>query len=402
MLTLGRRARPAPGRAGAFCRLAAIRTSPQRALIVDARTLLPKDDKVLKDFMAPPPPAQAPNLTPRPGPMLTDGFGRMHDYLRVSLTERCNLRCVYCMPIDGVQLSPAEKLLQTDEIVRMAKIFDAQGATKLRLTGGEPTIRSDLLEIISRVRSECPGFRSIGMTTNGVVLKPSMLEALCSAGLTHLNISLDTLDKDLYGTITRRNGAMLERVLATAQAASEMPFARVKINNVVLRDMNLREAADFALLAKDSNLDVRFIEWMPFNKNEWTEKRFVSYKETLAGIEEALGVELEPQETDKTDTTKWFSANDFKGRVGFITSMSEHFCAGCSRLRITADGHLKVCLFGKDSISLRDLMRQGTSDDDIANAIYWALQGKKWAHDGHGSPQDIADAPTRAMILNGG
>lgn len=338
---------------------------------------------------------------PTPTSVLTDTHQRHHSYLRISLSERCNLRCRYCMPPEGVPLQPDAQLLQRDEILRLATIFTSHGVDKIRLTGGEPLLRKDLVDIVGGLGQLCS---HVGMTTNGVTLS-RQLDSLVAAGLTHINISLDTLKEDKFLDMTRRPG--LHKVYhAIEHAAATLPHGRVKINCVVMKDVNEDELMDFCLLTKALPVDVRFIEWMPFNNNGWNANRFVSYQSMM---ERLAPLNLQRASDGPNDTTKWWTLGTEEttggslGRIGFITSMSQHFCGTCNRLRLTADGQIKVCLFGSTELSLRDAMRAGVSQEELEKLIYYAVQKKHAVLGGHGTAQGIADAnDNRPMTLIGG
>uniref|UniRef100_A0A915BR26 Radical SAM core domain-containing protein n=1 Tax=Parascaris univalens TaxID=6257 RepID=A0A915BR26_PARUN len=229
---------------------------------------------------------------------LVDIYGRHHTYLRISLAEKCNLRCTYCMPEEGVPLSPSHNLLSADEIVRLATIFAANGVTKIRLTGGEPTLRKDIVDIVGRLAS-IPGIRQVGMTTNGIALRQK-LEALASAGLNKLNISLDTLNEAKYMIITRRNG--FNKVMRSIELAESI-FDQVKINNVVIRGINDEELTNFVSLTEFRNLDVRFIEYMPFSGNKFEVRKMVPYKEMLKAIDKKFPVIIKLKDLP-SDTSK--------------------------------------------------------------------------------------------------
>eukprot|EP00112_Aurelia_sp_Birch-Aquarium-sp1_P008496 Seg1937.5 transcript_id=Seg1937.5/GoldUCD/mRNA.D3Y31 product="Molybdenum cofactor biosynthesis protein 1" protein_id=Seg1937.5/GoldUCD/D3Y31 len=322
---------------------------------------------------------------------LTDTFGRKHTYLRISLTEKCNLRCQYCMPEDGVELTKKDKLLSTDEIVKIASLFVQEGVTKIRLTGGEPLVRGDLVELCDRL-SSLKNLKELAMTTNGTVLA-KRLDALKEAGLTHLNISLDTLVPAKFEFITRRKG--WNRVMDGIEKALELGYDPVKINCVVMNGMNEDEICDFVRLTQNKNIDVRFIEYMPFDGNKWNHKKFMPYQEMLGKIEKEFTT-LEKITDHANDTSKAYRVPGFVGQIGFITSMSEHFCGTCNRLRITADGNLKVCLFGNSEVSLRDAIRSGISDDDLLDIIGSAVGRKKKQHAGM---FNIVKQKNRPMIL---
>ncbi|CAM9159213.1 unnamed protein product [Ascophyllum nodosum] len=330
--------------------------------------------------------------------MLLDTHGRYHNYLRISLTERCNLRCVYCMPEDGVDLQPKEKMLTQQEILRLAGMFVDAGVDKIRLTGGEPLVRKDLPEIVGAL-SSMTGVRNVGVTTNGINLRRKLSD-LRAAGLTHINVSMDTLKPDRFVAITRRNG--LDAVLASLEAALAHGYGgRLKINCVVMNGVNTDELPEFLDFTRDQELDVRFIEWMPFDDNRWKDSKFFSY-ESMMKVIRGRYPDLERTVDSANDTTKWYRVPGYKGRVGFITSMSEHFCGTCNRLRITSDGNLKVCLFGDESLSLRDALRGGLSDAEISVLIRAAVLGKRAALGGHDDMYGIANTKNRPMTTIGG
>lgn len=325
---------------------------------------------------------------------LTDSFGRHHTYLRISLTERCNLRCDYCMPAEGVPLQPKNKLLTTEEILRLARIFVEQGVRKIRLTGGEPTVRRDIVEIVAQMKA-LPELEQIGITTNGLVLTRLLLP-LQRAGLDNLNISLDTLKRDRFEKITRRKG--WERVIAGIDLAVQLGY-RPKVNCVLMRDFNEDEICDFVEFTRDRPVDVRFIEYMPFSGNKWHTERLISYKDTLQIIRQRWP-DFKALPNGPNDTSKAYAVPGFKGQVGFITSMTEHFCGTCNRLRLTADGNIKVCLFGNKEFSLRDAMRdESVSEEQLVDLIGAAVQRKKKQHAGM---LNLSQMENRPMILIGG
>uniref|UniRef100_A0A8C5K3C5 Molybdenum cofactor biosynthesis protein 1 n=1 Tax=Jaculus jaculus TaxID=51337 RepID=A0A8C5K3C5_JACJA len=322
---------------------------------------------------------------------LTDGFGRRHSYLRISLTEKCNLRCQYCMPEEGVSLTPKADLLTTEEILTLARLFVREGVDKIRLTGGEPLIRPDVVDIVAQLH-RLEGLRTIGITTNGINLA-RLLPKLQQAGLSAINISLDTLVPAKFEFIVRRKG--FHKVMEGIHKAIELGYSPVKVNCVVMRGLNEDELLDFVALTKDLPLDVRFIEYMPFDGNKWNFKKMVSYKEMLDTIRQRWP-ELEKLPEVEASTAKAFQIPGYLGQVSFITSMSEHFCGTCNRLRITADGNLKVCLFGSSEVSLRDHLRAGASEDELLDVIGAAVGRKKRQHAGMLS---IAQMKNRPMIL---
>uniref|UniRef100_A0A673CBH4 GTP 3',8-cyclase n=1 Tax=Sphaeramia orbicularis TaxID=375764 RepID=A0A673CBH4_9TELE len=325
---------------------------------------------------------------------LTDNFGRRHSYLRISLTEKCNLRCQYCMPEEGVKLTPRGQLLSTSEILTLARLFVQEGVDKIRLTGGEPLIRPDVLDIIAELR-KLEGLKTIAVTTNGINLA-RLLPKLKDAGLDLINISLDSLVPAKFEFIVRRKG--FHKVMEGIDKAVEMGYNPVKVNCVVMRGLNEDELLDFVALTEKKPLEVRFIEYMPFDGNKWNFKKMVSYQEMLDRIRQHWS-NVERLQTGQTDTAKIFQVPGFKGQVGFITSMSDHFCGSCNRLRITADGSLKVCLFGNSEVSLRDVLRSGASDEELLQIIGAAVGRKKKQHAGMFS---ISQMKNRPMILIGG
>jgi len=300
---------------------------------------------------------------------LTDGFARQHDYLRISLTERCNLRCVYCMPEEGVALSPPRTQLTTPEVVLLSSLFVSQGVTKIRLTGGEPTVRPDIVPLMRQVGDlRRGGLRELCLTTNGLALHRK-LEAMVEAGLTGVNLSLDTLDPHRFRLVTRRDG--LAAVLRSLDRLVELNRAgagvKVKINCVVVRRLNDDEILSFVDLTRLQDVEVRFIEYMPFDGNRWAETKMVGYREMLSRIRDRYPT-LRKAPDLPSDTSKTYCIPGFAGRLGFITSMTHNFCGSCNRLRITSDGNLKVCLFGNAEVSLRDIIRRANDGEPIDEA----------------------------------
>ncbi|XP_078503452.1 molybdenum cofactor biosynthesis protein 1 isoform X2 [Lissotriton helveticus] len=306
---------------------------------------------------------------------LTDSFGRRHSYLRISLTEKCNLRCQYCMPEEGVQLTPKSALLTTQEIITLAGLFVKEGVDKIRLTGGEPLIRPDFVDIVAQLR-KLEGLKTIAVTTNGINLA-RQLPRLKEAGLDVLNISLDTLVPAKFEFIARRKG--FHKVMEGIHKAIELGYNPVKVNCVVMRGLNEDELVDFVALTEKLPLEVRFIEYMPFDGNKWNFKKMVSFQEMLDTIRQRWP-ELERLPEEASSTSKAFKVPGFLGEIGFITSMSEHFCGSCNRLRITADGNLKVCLFGNSEVSLRDCLRSEASEEELVQVIGAAVGRKKKQH----------------------
>jgi cyclic pyranopterin phosphate synthase len=304
---------------------------------------------------------------------------------------------MYCMPPEGVSLSPSDKLLSRDEIVRLAGLFSQLGVEKIRLTGGEPLVYKEIVELSCAIRKTCPGVKQLTMTTNGITL-PRKIHALKEAGVTGFNISLDTLDEAKFSYITRRPG--LSKVLDSIAMAEVLGYSPVKVNCVVMKGVNEDEVGAFAMMTKDRPLEVRFIEYMPFDDNQWARSKMFTFMETFDAVEKQTGKKLKP--AGNSETAKLFAIDGHVGKVGFITSMTTHFCGTCNRLRLTADGNLKVCLFGEDETSLRDPMRGGASDGELEAIIRAAVQKKFFSHGGKGSPEAIAASSNRPMIKIGG
>ncbi|CAK7266075.1 hypothetical protein SEPCBS57363_001912 [Sporothrix epigloea] len=279
------------------------------------------------------------------------------------------------MPEEGVELSPARNLLTTPEIVLLANVFVSQGVNKIRLTGGEPTVRRDILPLMRQLGAlRRLGLHELCITTNGLALHRK-LEAMVEAGLTGVNLSLDTLDPMQFRLLTRRDGfsavrRSMDRILELNKAGAGV---RLKINCVVMRGLNDREINDFVALTRDHDIEVRFIEYMPFDGNRWSTGKMVSFNEMLERISAQYPAlrrtAVDAQHNGPHETSKTYEVPGFAGRVGFITSMTQHFCGGCNRLRITSDGSLKVCLFGNAEVSLRDVLRQANSDEPIDEAV---------------------------------
>ncbi|KAJ8985350.1 hypothetical protein NQ317_008381 [Molorchus minor] len=309
---------------------------------------------------------------------LVDLYGRRHTYLRLSLTERCNLRCQYCMPAEGVKLTEKNKLLTTDEVLKIAELFVKEGVNKIRLTGAN----------LKRIE----GLEIVAMTTNGLVLTRQLV-ALQKAGLDILNVSLDTLIPEKYERITRRKG--WQKVMMGIDLAAQLGYHPVKVNCVVMKDFNDDEIVNFVELTKDKNIDVRFIEYMPFTGNRWEVDKLVPYKCMVDKIRAAYP-DFYALDNGPNDTSKGWKVPTYRGQVGFITSMTEHFCGSCNRLRITADGNLKVCLFGNSEVSLRDAIRSDCSEDDLRTLIGAAVRRKKKQHAGM---LNISRMENRPMIL---
>lgn len=306
---------------------------------------------------------------------LTDTFHRQHDYLRISVTERCNLRCLYCMPEEGIQLSPNKEILTSAEIYYLSALFVNQGVNKIRLTGGEPTVRKDIVPLMRRIGSlRRNGLKELALTTNGISLHRK-LDAMVEAGLTGVNISLDTLDPFEFQLLTRRQG--FDAVMKSINRVQEMnklgAGIKLKINAVVMRGLNDHQIMPFVEKTRDEDIEVRFIEYMPFDGNKWSQNKMLPYSEMLDIIREKYP-SIARLKDAKNDTSKTWQIPGFKGRIGFITSMTHNFCGTCNRLRITSDGNLKVCLHGNAEVSLRDLLRQDNNGEPMDEAAFEAIR----------------------------
>lgn len=343
---------------------------------------------------------------------LTDTHSRFHSYLRISLTERCNLRCTYCMPEQGVDLTPNAQLLSAKEIAQVVSVFVGAGVTKVRFTGGEPLVRSDVEEIFRSTGAllDTSSLQSLCLTTNGIVLSrklPSLLES----GLSHLNISLDTFQREKFFLLTRRDGhhLVMKSIQESVQALKEKRnrLQSVKLNCVIQKGVNCNEILDFVDFTRLEDVEVRFIEYMPFEGNRWNDKKFLPYQQIIHTIQQKyadfqlLRPGRDPHE--KSETAKLYHVPGFAGRVGFITSMSDHFCSSCNRLRVTADGNLKVCLFGNSEVSLRDVLR-ATKEGECVHTrllpvVESAVQRKQAKHAGL---TNLIHMKNRPMIKIGG
>ena len=320
--------------------------------------------------------------------VLTDRFERRIDYLRISLTDRCNYRCTYCMPEEGVAVRPRAEILTFEEIERLVRVFVTVGVRRLRLTGGEPTVRKDMVQLVGRL-ARVPGIDEVVMTTNGHLLA-DLAAPLAAAGLAEVNVSIDTLDRNRFRAITRRGD--LDRVVAGIDAAIAAGLG-VKLNAVALRGFNDGELADLCRFGWARGATPRFIEHMPMSDGAlYTQGQLLPAAEIRARIGAALGVEVvaaERGEARPRGPARYFRAGDEE--FGIISAMSEHFCDTCNRVRMTATGDLHACLAYDDAVPLRDLLRAGADDARLRDAITGAAQQKRAGHDfqllGGGAPR---------------
>ncbi|MCL0084117.1 GTP 3',8-cyclase MoaA [Dehalococcoidia bacterium] len=304
---------------------------------------------------------------------LSDFFNRPINYLRISVTDRCNLRCVYCMPLEGIAPLPHGEILSYEEICLVARAASELGISKVRLTGGEPLVRAHLSSLIGML-AEVEGIDDLSLTTNGVLLSRYARE-LKAAGLKRVNISLDSLQPDRFKQITRIG--KLEDTLLGIEAARAAGLQPIKINMVVMGGVNDDEIADFAHLTRENGWHVRFIEFMPIGGQE-REGKFVPISEIIERIE-SLGI-LEPHSLDGNGPARYFRLPQAKGTIGFISPVSEHFCFKCNRLRLTAEGKLRPCLLSDEEIDLREPLRYGASADELKRLIKQATEAKPGGH----------------------
>ncbi|HID33709.1 MAG TPA: GTP 3',8-cyclase MoaA [Anaerolineae bacterium] len=333
--------------------------------------------------------AQLASHPPQSSPRLIDQFGRRLTYLRVSLTDVCNLRCVYCMPED-MTFRPRHELMTDEEIIIIVRLMAELGVNKVRLTGGEPTVRPHVVEIVRQI-AHIPGIRDIAMTTNAILL-PQLAEPLARAGLKRVNISIDTLDPNKFKFITRWGD--LDKVLAGAEAAQAAGLHPIKINAVVTRGFNDEDVVDLARLTLDRDWDIRFIELMPFaDEATFAQAAVVRSEETRERIEAALGPLTPIPGHDPRDPAKPYRLAGARGTIGFISSVSEPFCESCNRLRLTADGKLRLCLLRDGEFDILTPLRAGAPIAEIQEAIVEAAYHKPW---GHGLPDGVI--PTSRLM----
>ncbi|HLZ23162.1 MAG TPA: GTP 3',8-cyclase MoaA [Ktedonobacterales bacterium] len=314
---------------------------------------------------------------PMTGP-LVDSYGRHIKNLRISVTDKCNFRCVYCMPAEGLPWLPRAEILTYEEIERIVRVAAAIGIEQIRLTGGEPTVRRELPSLI-RMLKEVPGLRSLSLTTNGVLLN-RLAGPLAEAGLTRINVSLDSLVRERFAELTRRDA--LNQVLAGLEALEEYPsISPIKINAVAMRNFTESEVVDFARLARRKPYVVRWIEFMPLDADQiWRKEDILTGGEIRSLIEAEFGPLVPVIGADKSETARRYTFADGIGEVGFINPVSEPFCKDCDRIRLTADGHLRTCLFSLEETDLRAILRSGEDDEALARAMRIAVWGKELKH----------------------
>ncbi len=329
--------------------------------------------------------------------MLTDNFGRKHNYLRISLTERCNLRCFYCMPAEGVALNPTENIMTASEIITIAKKFVELGVTKIRLTGGEPMVRKDFLEIVESL-SLLPV--SLAITTNGVLID-QYIDLFTNRKVEKINISIDTLDKEKFNNITRRN--YFDRVMNNINSLLQKGIIP-KLNVVLIKGVNDDEIVDFITLTKKWPVTIQFIEYMPFTGNKWDLSKCVSMNEILEKVNNHFGVAKTIKLQDEANSTsKNYQIDNFLGKFGIVSTVTNPFCDSCNRIRLTANGRIKNCLFSGGEVNLLQQLRLG---NEMESTIREALNLKKEKRGGmldfNSSESAIHIKNNRSMVMIGG
>ncbi|MEM7811613.1 MAG: GTP 3',8-cyclase MoaA [Planctomycetota bacterium] len=332
--------------------------------------------------------------------LLIDRFGRVHRNLRVSVTDRCNIRCFYCMPAENVPFRPKAELLTYEEITRVVRVAASLGVRRVRLTGGEPLVRRDLPTLVAMLRN-VDGLEEVSVTTNGILLA-DMAGPLRRAGVDRLNVSLDALDAEAFRLITRRGG--YERVIEGIDAAIAAGFTGLKVNAVAIKGVTETQAAAFGRFARERDVEVRFIEFMPLDADgSWDRSQVLEAAEIRRLIEAELPPLVPAGRRDAFGPAEVFEFADGVGRIGFIASVSEPFCAGCDRFRLTADGQIRNCLFASNEFDVRGVIRSGECGDridtEVAAVLREAVAAKKA---GHGIGDSGFAPPERAMYAIGG
>jgi GTP 3',8-cyclase len=327
---------------------------------------------------------------------LADGFGRIHDNLRISVTDRCNIRCFYCMPEHDVHFVERSEILDFEEIERFARVAVGLGVNKLRITGGEPLVRRDLPVLVSRLCA-IPGVRDIALTTNGVLL-PQLAEPLYAAGLRRINVHLDTLDRERFFRITRRDH--LDKVIEGLALCRRLGYHPIKLNAVAVKDLVEPDIVPLARFARENGFEVRYIEFMPLDaQNLWDRSKVLLADDIVTMLSGAIAPLVPVPDPDPRAPASEYEFADGGGRVGFIASVSRPFCGNCNRIRLTADGKLRYCLFAIQEDDVKSLMRSGATDDEIAAQIRRTVAGK-W--EGHEINTARFVAPPRPMYAIGG
>jgi GTP 3',8-cyclase len=326
---------------------------------------------------------------------LLDSLGRVHTSLRISVTDRCNIRCFYCMP-ETVRFLPREEILSFEEIERFVAVLAPLGVNKLRLTGGEPLVRSGLPKLVERLAA-IEGIQDIALTTNGILLEENAV-ALKNAGLQRVNISLDALTEATFRRISRRDG--LDRVLAGIHAAKKAGFEKIRLNAVAIKGITEAEIVPLAKFAREQQMEMRFIEFMPLDADDqWDHGQVLTGEEIRREIESAIGPLVSAPRPDPSQPASDFAYEDGGGVIGFINPVTQPFCQDCNRLRLTAEGKIRNCLFSTVEWDARAVLRGGGSDEELADLVRDCIWNKK---PGHGIDSDQFVKPQRAMYQIGG
>jgi GTP 3',8-cyclase len=329
------------------------------------------------------------------GPLI-DTFARIHDNLRISVTDRCNIRCFYCMPEDNVNYVAREEILSFEEIERFVRVAISLGVTKLRITGGEPLVRKDLPVLIRKLAA-LGGIKDLALTTNGVLLA-RQAEALYAAGLRRLNVHLDTLDRERFLRITRRDD--LPKVLDGLETARRIGFGPIKINAVAVKNLVEPDIVPLVRFGREHGYEVRFIEFMPLDaQGLWSRKEVLPASEIIETLSREVGPLVEIPDRDPRAPATEYRFADGIGRVGLVASVTRPFCLNCNRIRLTSDGKLRYCLFAIEETDVKELLRSGAPDEEIAATIRATVQ-KKWI--GHEINSAKFVAPPRPMYAIGG
>jgi len=327
---------------------------------------------------------------------LVDSWGRVHDNLRISVTDRCNIRCFYCMPETDVHFVRRSEILDFEEIERFVHIAVTLGIRKLRVTGGEPLVRRDLAVLIRRL-SSIPGIEDLALTTNGVLL-PQLAAPLYEAGLRRINVHLDTIDRARFLEITRRDE--IHKVLAGLEACKQLGYSKIKLNAVAVKHLVEPDIVPLARYARENGFEVRYIEFMPLDaQNLWDRSKVLLADEIIATLGREIAPLVPVPDPDPRAPASEYQFSDGIGRVGFIASVSRPFCLNCNRLRLTADGKLRYCLFAVEEDDVKTLLRSGASDEAIVALIRRNVAGK-W--EGHEINSTRFVAPPRPMYSIGG
>jgi len=327
---------------------------------------------------------------------LVDHFGRAHTNLRLSVTDRCNIRCFYCMPAENIVFRPHEELLSFEEIVRFARVATTLGINKLRVTGGEPLVRSDLHKLIAKL-ANLPGIDDLALTTNGILLG-EQAEDLRAAGLNRLNISLDTMREETFQRISRRTG--LHQVLDGISAARRAGFKKIRLNALAIAGVTEPEIVPLAEFARSHGLELRFIEFMPLDADaQWNADQVLTGQKLRKLLEETFGPLMPVARDDPSQPAVDYQFADGRGKIGFINPVSAPFCGTCNRLRLTAEGQVRNCLFSHEEWDARAILRSGGSDQRLRQLVRDCVAAKKPAH---GIGTDNFQKPERAMYQIGG